>query len=119
MPALAPYDGVLLVSFGGPPEGHDALMPFLERVTAGRGIPAERLEEVASHYHRRGGISPINAQNRALVDALAAELATAGEPIPVRLGNRNSPPFLADTIQEFVAAGHKRLLAVLTSAYSS
>lgn len=118
VPALAPYDGVLLVSFGGP-EGHDEVMPFLERVTAGRGIPAERLEEVASHYHRRGGISPINAQNRALVDALAAELATAGEPIPVRLGNRNSPPFLADTIQEFVAAGHKRLLAVLTSAYSS
>ena len=56
MPALAPYDGVLLVSFGGP-EGHDEVMPFLERVTAGRGIPAERLEEVASHYHRRGGIS--------------------------------------------------------------
>ena len=62
VPALAPYDGVLLVSFGGP-EGHDEVMPFLERVTAGRGIPAERLEEVASHYHRRGGISPITLVN--------------------------------------------------------
>ena len=82
VPALAPYDGVLLVSFGGP-EGHDEVMPFLERVTAGRGIPAERLEEVASHYHRRGGISPINAQNRALVDALAAELKALREQGPV------------------------------------
>ena len=36
------------------------------RVTAGRGIPDERLEAVGEHYHRFGGRSPINDQNRAL-----------------------------------------------------
>ena len=33
-----PIDGVLLVSFGGP-RGPGDVMPFLEKVTAGRGVP--------------------------------------------------------------------------------
>ncbi|MGI9606579.1 MAG: ferrochelatase, partial [Acidimicrobiales bacterium] len=58
------YDAVLVVSFGGP-EGPDDVVPFLENVTRGRGIPRERLEEVGAHYHLFGGRSPINDQNRA------------------------------------------------------
>ena len=70
---LAPYDGILLLSFGGP-EAPDEVLPFLRRVTAGRGIPDERLEAVGEHYHHFGGRSPINDQNRALIAALEAEL---------------------------------------------
>jgi ferrochelatase len=40
------YDAVLLASFGGP-EGQEDVIPFLRNVTRGRGIPDERLEEVA------------------------------------------------------------------------
>ena len=70
---LAPYDALLLLSFGGP-EAPDEVMPFLRRVTAGRGIPDERLASVAHHYDLFGGRSPINDQNRALIAALEAEL---------------------------------------------
>ena len=59
------YDAILLAGFGGP-EGQDDVIPFLRNVTRGRGIPDERLEEVAHHYRHFGGVSPINAQNRAL-----------------------------------------------------
>ncbi|MFJ8133882.1 ferrochelatase, partial [Streptomyces hydrogenans] len=45
----APYDALLLLSFGGP-EGPDDVVPFLENVTRGRGIPKERLKEVGQHY---------------------------------------------------------------------
>jgi protoporphyrin/coproporphyrin ferrochelatase len=55
------YDAVLYLSFGGP-ESPDDVMPFIRNVTEGRGIPDERLAEVAEHYHLFGGISPINAQ---------------------------------------------------------
>jgi ferrochelatase len=55
-------DALLVLGFGGP-EGHEDVMPFLENVTRGRGIPRERLEAVAEHYHHFGGVSPINAQN--------------------------------------------------------
>ncbi len=58
------YDALLLLSFGGP-EGPDDVMPFLENVTRGRGVPHERLLEVAEHYQHFGGVSPINAHNRA------------------------------------------------------
>ena len=44
---LAPgYDALLVVSFGGP-EAPDEVMPFLERVAAGRNIPRERLRTEA------------------------------------------------------------------------
>ena len=46
---VRPYDLVILSSFGGP-EGQEDVIPFLRNVTAGRGIPDERLEEVATHY---------------------------------------------------------------------
>lgn len=111
------YDAVLLLGFGGP-EGPDEVVPFLERVTAGRGIPPERLVEVGQHYFTLGGVSPINAHNRALRDALAAELAASGHQIEVVLANRNSAPFVADVLAELGAAGIRSALGVATAAYS-
>ncbi|WP_421078664.1 ferrochelatase [Microbacterium sp. SA075R] len=91
------YDAIVLSSFGGP-EGQDDVIPFLRNVTHGRGIPDERLEEVAHHYRHFGGVSPINAQNRALKAALEAEIARRGLDLPVYWGNRNwAPRVLAET----------------------
>jgi len=115
---MTDYDAIVVVSFGGP-EGPDDVLPFLENVTRGRGIPRERLEEVGAHYGLFGGISPINAQNRALVAALEAELARHGPPLRVYWGNRNWHPYLADTIREMRDDGVRRALAFVTSAYSS
>ncbi|MBW3657737.1 MAG: ferrochelatase, partial [Actinobacteria bacterium] len=99
--------------------GPDDVLPFMRNVTAGRDIPDARLEEVSGHYHRFGGRSPINDQNRALIAALEDELAGAGIDLPVHFGNRNWHPFLADTLADMRARGHRRALAVMTSAYSS
>jgi ferrochelatase len=115
---LQPYDGILLLSFGGP-EGPDDVLPFLRTVTAGRGIPDERLAQVGEHYHRFGGRSPINDQNRALLLALRAELDRRGIATPLVWGNRNFRPFTADAVREAQAVGMRRLVTVLTSAYSS
>lgn len=112
------YDAILLASFGGP-EGQDDVIPFLRNVTRGRGIPDERLEEVAHHYRAFGGVSPINAQNRALKAALEAELARRGLDLPVHWGNRNWAPYLDDAVREAAEAGHTTLLGLATSAYSS
>ena len=112
------YDAVLLLGFGGP-EGQDDVIPFLRNVTAGRGIPDERLEEVAHHYRHFGGVSPINDHNRELKAALDAELAARELDLPVYWGNRNWMPYVADALQAAHDAGHTRLLAIATSAYSS
>ena len=112
------YDALLFTSFGGP-EGHAEVMPFLERVVEGRDVPRERLEEVAEHYHANDGRSPINDQNRALIAALQERFAADGPDLPILFGNRNWHPLLADTLREAAAAGHRRLLAFVTAAYSS
>ncbi|HET7762336.1 MAG TPA: ferrochelatase [Phycicoccus sp.] len=115
---LAPYDVVLLGSFGGP-ESEDEVMPFLRRVTAGRGIPDERLRTVAEHYLDRGGRSPINDLNRELLARLRAELDRRGLDVPLVWGNRNSEPYFADAVREVLDLGATRVVTVLTSAYSS
>jgi ferrochelatase len=112
------YDGILLSSFGGP-EGQDDVIPFLRNVTRGRGIPDERLEEVATHYRHFGGVSPINAQNRELKAAIEGELARRGIDLPVYWGNRNWAPYFTDAVGEAHAAGDDRLLGLVTSAYTS
>jgi protoporphyrin/coproporphyrin ferrochelatase len=110
------YDAILLSSFGGP-EGQDDVIPFLRNVTAGRGIPDERLEEVAHHYRHFGGVSPINEQNRRLKAALEAELAHRGIDLPVYWGNRNWHPLVEDTVAEMARDGVTRALVFATSAY--
>ena len=94
-------------------------MPFLENVLRGKNVPPERLREVAEHYQHFGGVSPINAQCRALVAALREELERHGPPLPVYWGNRNWHPLLADTLRQMADDGVRRALAFVTSAYGS
>ena len=97
----------------------DDVLPFLENVTGGRNIPRQRLLEVAEHYYHFGGVSPINAQNRALIDALEREMRDHAIDLPVYFGNRNWHPFLKDTIAAMRADGVRDVLLFVTSAYSS
>jgi ferrochelatase len=111
-------EALLLLSFGGP-EGHDDVLPFLENVTRGRGIPRERLEAVAEHYHHFGGVSPINDQNKALLAALEVELAAAGIDLPVYWGNRNWAPYVEDVWAQMAEDGVEHVYVLATSAYAS
>ncbi len=104
-------DALLVLSFGGP-EGPDDVRPFLENVTRGRGVPPERLDAVAEHYRHFGGVSPLNARNRELADAIRARTE-----LPVYLGNRNWHPMVEDTVARMAADGVRRALVFATSAY--
>ena len=109
-------DALLFLSFGGP-EGPQEVRPFLENVTAGRGVPPERLDEVAEHYHHFGGVSPINGLNRAVIEAVEAELIEAGLELPVYFGNRNWHPMVEDTVARMAGDGVRRALVFATSAW--
>jgi len=105
------FDAVLLLSFGGP-EAPEDVMPFLENVTRGRGIPRERLVSVAEHYLHFGGVSPINGINRELIRALEAEID-----LPVYFGNRNWEPYVEDTVATMRDNGIRRAAVFTTSAW--
>lgn len=112
------YDALLFVSFGGP-EGPEDVIPFLENVLRGKPVPRERMLEVAEHYYHFGGISPINQQNRDLIEAIQTELKNQQITLPIYWGNRNWHPMLSDTLLEMQKDGIKRALVFVTSAYSS
>ncbi|MGI9600610.1 MAG: ferrochelatase [Acidimicrobiales bacterium] len=113
-----PIDALVVVSFGGP-EGPEDVVPFLQNVTRGRNIPDHRLAQVGSHYQLFGGVSPLNAQCRQLVEALQTELTRRDDNTPVYWGNRNWDPMLEDTVGQMAADGVQRAAAFVTSAYSS
>jgi ferrochelatase len=112
------FDALLLLSFGGP-EGNDDVMPFLRNVTRGRGVPDDRLHAVAEHYRQLGGVSPINAQNRALIAALEVEFATHRIDLPIYWGNRNWTAYAEDAVRRMNDDGVRRALVFATSATSS
>ncbi len=116
--ATQPYDALLLVSFGGPEKPED-VVPFLRNVTAGKNIPDERLVAVGAHYDLFGGRSPINDQNRDLLDAIREDFASNGIDLPVYWGNRNWDPFLTEALEQMKADGISRAACIVTSAYSS
>ncbi len=114
---MSAFDAVLLVAFGGP-TASDEIRPFLERVAQGRGIPPERLLEVARHYERLpGGRSPLNELTFAQARALEAELAAGGAALPVFVGMRNWHPFLHDTLAAMADKGLTRAVGVVLSAF--
>ncbi|MFC4564792.1 ferrochelatase [Nocardiopsis mangrovi] len=115
---MRPYDAFLLISFGGPEAAGDVI-PFLENVTRGRGIPRERLAEVGEHYFLFDGVSPINGQCRELIAAIRADFAANGVDLPIYWGNRFWDPMLADTVAQMAKDGVRRVVALATSAYSN
>jgi protoporphyrin/coproporphyrin ferrochelatase len=117
-PPPASCDAILLVSFGGP-EGPEDVLSFLENVARGKNIPRSRLLEVAEHYALFDGVSPINAQNRALLTALIGRLNAEGPPLAVYWGNRNWHPLLDDVVCQMAEDGVQRALALVTSAFGS
>ncbi|KXW70774.1 ferrochelatase [Mycolicibacterium phlei DSM 43072] len=105
------FDALLLLSFGGP-EGPDDVMPFLENVTRGRGIPRERLASVAEHYLHFGGVSPINGINRAVIEQLRGLID-----LPIYFGNRNWAPYVEDAVTAMRDDGVRRAAGFTTSAW--
>ncbi|WP_253668850.1 ferrochelatase, partial [Streptoalloteichus tenebrarius] len=108
------FDALLFLSFGGP-EGPEDVRPFLENVTRGRGVPPERLEEVAQHYLHFGGVSPLNRLNRDIIGRVEKELAGRGITLPVYFGNRNWHPMVEDAVAAMAADGVRRALVFTTS----
>ncbi len=114
---VMPIDAILFVSFGGP-EGPEDVMPFLENVLRGKNVPRERMLEVAEHYQHFGGVSPINAQCRALIEAVHHECLSRGIELPIFWGNRNWAPMLPDTLRTMSGQGIQRAIAFFTSMFS-
>jgi ferrochelatase len=113
-----PFDAVLVIAFGGPHAPPD-IRPFLANVLRGRRVAPGRVEEVAHHYERVGGRSPITELTTRQAEGLAQRLARAGAPLPVFVGMRNWHPYLTDTLAEMSRAGIRRAVGFIAAAHRS
>jgi ferrochelatase len=113
-----PFDAVLLVAFGGP-QGPADVRPFLDNVLRGRRVSPDRVEEVAHHYERFGGVSPLTDLTLKQARALEAALHERGVPLPVHVGMRNWHPFLSDTLAGMAKSGVRRAIGLLAAAQRS
>ncbi len=112
------YDAFMLVSFGGP-ESKDQVSDFLKRITRGKKISPERLEEITQRYLQRGGFSPLNENNRQLLSRLSEVFKAKGLDMELYLGNRNSPPFIADALHQMQKDGKQNAIALISSPFAS
>jgi ferrochelatase len=113
-----PFDAVLVVAFGGP-QGPDDIRPFLANVLRSRRVAPERVDEVAHHYERFGGVSPLTALTMRQAEGLRRRLAERGRALPVYVGMRNWHPYLADTLAEMARDGVRRAVAFVAAAHRS
>jgi ferrochelatase len=115
---LPTFDSVLVISFGGP-QGPSDIRPFLANVLRGRPVAPGRVDEVARHYERFGGVSPLTELTRRQAEGLRAHLAQVGHPLPVYVGMRNWHPFLADTLRTMHADGVRHAIGLIAAAQQS
>jgi ferrochelatase len=86
---------VLLLAHGSP-DSPDDVPEFLLRVTGGRALPPEVIEEVRRRYQKIGR-SPLTEITLRQSELLAAKLG-----IPVYVGMRNWRPFISQTLRQMV-----------------
>jgi ferrochelatase len=97
----------------------DEVRPFLHRVLAGRPVPAERIDEVVEHYRLIGGRSPLPELTRRQAAALDQRLKDDGIELPLRIGNRNSEPFLEQALRELSEGGAGNVAGLILAAHES
>ncbi len=103
---------VLLLAHGSP-NSVDEVPDFLLRVTGGRPLTPEVIEEV-KHRYEQIGRSPLTEITLKQGELLAAQLA-----MPVYVGMRNWHPFISYTLRQIVADGIRHAVVICMAPHNS
>jgi ferrochelatase len=106
----------MLLGFGGPATEAE-VVPFLDRVLAGRPVPRDRYQEVIRHYQAVGGHSPYNEIARRQANALEDKLRLMGMDWPVVAGFLYTAPFIDDALRDLEQAGIQRILGFVLAGH--
>jgi protoporphyrin/coproporphyrin ferrochelatase len=103
---------VLLLAHGSPASVED-VPEFLLRVTGGRQLPKEAVDEV-SHRYAAIGKSPLTELTLRQAELLANEIGT-----PVYVGMRNWHPFVAQALAQMQADGIGHAVVICLAPHNS
>jgi protoporphyrin/coproporphyrin ferrochelatase len=105
-------NAVLLLAHGSP-DRVDEIPDFLLRVTGGRPLPPQVIQEVQHRYSLIGS-SPLTRWTLAQRDLLMRDLK-----IPVHVGMRNWKPFIADAVRAMTVEGITHAIAICLAPQNS
>jgi ferrochelatase len=116
---------VLLLAHGTP-NVLGEMAEYLAKVTGGRSLPHEVVEELQHRYAQIGlretpgeQPPPLTRWTLAQARSLEAALAAAGTPLRVYAGMRNWHPYIADVVGQMRADGVTRLIAICLAPQNS
>src|ERR1039458_8253197 len=125
------HTGVLLLAHGTP-NVLGEMAEYLARVTGGRALPQEVVEELQHRYAQIGlrdrpGLRdspapeppPLTRWTFAQARSLQAALAAAGAPLRVYAGMRNWHPYIEDVVGQMRADGVTRIIAICLAPQNS
>jgi ferrochelatase len=103
---------ILLLAHGSP-DSPDDVPRFLRKVTGGRPLPPEVIQEVTRRYQAIGK-SPLTAITLKQGELLAAKLG-----MPVYVGMRNWRPFVSEVLRKMVADGVHHAVVICLAPQNS
>ena len=103
----------ILLLAHGTPDSVEEVPEFLLKVTGGRPLPPNVVEEI-KHRYSLIGRSPLTAYTMKQAAMLSRELN-----LPVYVGMRNWKPFIADTVRAITADGVQRAIAICLAPHDS
>ena len=105
-------DAVLLLAHGTP-DRVEEIPEYLSRVTGGRPLPKEVVEEVSHRFSIIGG-SPLTALTVKQAQLLEHEIG-----VPVYVGMRNWKPYIADVVKKMREDGVTRAVVICLAPQNS
>jgi ferrochelatase len=94
----------ILLLAHGTPETADQIPEYLRNVVSGRPMPQHVVEEI-QHRYSLIGRSPLTDITREQGRLVEAEMAAAGDPVPVYIGMRNWRPYIPDVVKQMRTDG--------------
>jgi ferrochelatase len=112
-----PKQAVLLLAHGTP-ETVEQIPEYLRNVTSGRPLPQPVIEEIQRRYALIGR-SPLTEITMEQGRLVGAELAAAGQPVPVYVAMRNWCPTIPDVMRKMRADGVEEAAVLCLAPHNS
>ena len=108
---------VLLLAHGTP-ETVEQIPEYLRNVVSGRPLPQSVVEEI-QHRYAQIGHSPLTEITFAQARLVEAELAAAGQAVPVYVGMRNWRPYIPEVVRQMRADGIEEAAVICMAPQNS
>jgi len=108
---------VLLLAHGTP-ETVEQIPEYLRNVVSGRPLPQAVVEEI-QHRYAQIGHSPLTEITFAQARLVEAELAAAGQAVPVYVGMRNWRPYIPEVVRQMRGDGVEEAAVICMAPQNS